>query len=563
MDDKGEIRRRIYLLDPNSIQLFILNNLALEFTKFIIYSSYKILLCKFYMKNILSRNIHFLGSKIRAQRKSLNLTLEDLSIRCIQINPDIAPSISYLSLIETGNRTPSIQLLKMLSEIFQKKVSWFLDNSKDVKKSRDNSLKYSFEKIEFEPNFLFSKNLMRSAMPSLLSQAGMSGRQFAHILIRAYQEKNYNQFPDIERTADEVGKKKLPLRDNDVLSIAKKVGLKIKWFSRSAFVTKNDYGLKINSVLRSFYGEKNTVYMNDLLRSSNRLKYDLALYIGHKILHNGDGLISSHASGGELGGSPSLNQNNSDSINQKDILYAWRDFECSFFAGALLCPKTSLKRYLSANAYDILSYKKLEVTPSILMRRMTVVSPYKYWHYFDAYAPGYLRALYRADGIKMPWSNVRVKSNPFKHWNVYKMLGQRGMLKPLPLITILKDKNKTYLNSSISMRVKDASETSHVLCLGLNLENALKKQMSNYDDFISDLERISEPRGLNQSTKRVYKKEITKLSRVLNIKWIAEALENNIDVTYIHKQKDVKADKAVDSEISWINDIKNDVIKSK
>ena len=146
MDDKGEIRRRIYLLDPNSIQLFILNNLALEFTKFIIYSSYKILLCKFYMKNILSRNIRFLGSKIRAQRKSLNLTLEDLSIRCIQINPDIAPSISYLSLIETGNRTPSIQLLKMLSEIFQKKVSWFLDNSKDVKKSRDNSLKYSFEK---------------------------------------------------------------------------------------------------------------------------------------------------------------------------------------------------------------------------------------------------------------------------------------------------------------------------------------------------------------------------------------------------------------------------------
>ena len=288
------------------------------------------------MKKILSRNIHFLGSKIRAERKSLNLTLEDLSIRCIQINPDIAPSISYLSLIETGSRAPSIQLLKMLSGIFQKKVSWFLDNSKDIKKNRDSTQKYSFEKIEFEPNFLFSKNLIRNAMPSLLSQAGMSGRQFAHILIRAYQEKNYNQFPDIERTADEVGKKKLPLRDADILSIAKKAGLKIKWFTKPSFVTKNDYGIKINSVLRSFYGEKNTVYMNDLLQGSKRLKYDLALYIGHKILHNGDGLISSHASGGELGGSTSLNQNKSNSVNQKDILYAWRDFECSFFAGALL-----------------------------------------------------------------------------------------------------------------------------------------------------------------------------------------------------------------------------------
>ena len=72
------------------------------------------------MKKILSRNVHFLGSKIRAQRKSLNLTLEDLSVRCIQIKPEIAPSISYLSLIETGKRTPSLKLLKLFCEIFQR-----------------------------------------------------------------------------------------------------------------------------------------------------------------------------------------------------------------------------------------------------------------------------------------------------------------------------------------------------------------------------------------------------------------------------------------------------------
>ena len=35
-----------------------------------------------------------------------------------------------------------------------------------------------------------------------------------------------------------------------------------------------------------------------------RLKYDLATYLAHKILHNGDGVVSSHASGGEIGGSP-------------------------------------------------------------------------------------------------------------------------------------------------------------------------------------------------------------------------------------------------------------------
>ena len=197
------------------------------------------------MKKILSRNVHFLGSKIRSQRKALNLTLEDLSIRCIQMDSKIAPSISYLSLIETGNRTPSIELLKLFSEIFQKKVTWFLDNSKDMRQSKNKSLSYSFETIDFEPNFLFSKNLIKQAIPALLSQAGVSGRQFAHILIRAYQEKNYNQFPDIERTAEEIGRKKLPLRKSDVLSLSKKVGLKIKWFKKSPFITNNDFGIQV------------------------------------------------------------------------------------------------------------------------------------------------------------------------------------------------------------------------------------------------------------------------------------------------------------------------------
>ena len=289
------------------------------------------------------------------------------------------------------------------------------------------------------------------------------------------------------------------------------------------------------------------------------------MYIGHKILHNGDGIISSHASGGELGGSPSLNQNDSERIKQKDILYAWRDFECSFFAGALLCPKTSLKRYLSANAYDIFSYKKLEVTPSVLMRRMTVVSPYKFWHYFDIYSPGYLRALYRADGIRMPWSNMNVENNPFKQWEAFKLLSQKGKLKPFPLISILKDGNSTYLNSSISMKVRDVSGTPHLLCLGLNLESAIKKQIASYDDFISSLEAKIKKSKRKYLINGIHAKEISKLSRILNIKWIEEALENGIDITHIRNNDDSRRKGAKSNsknQIAWIDDIKKEVVKS-
>ena len=61
----------------------------------------------------LSRNTHFLGTKIRSLRKTHGLTLEDLSIRCIQLNSELAPSVSYLSMIETGKRIPSEKLLNL------------------------------------------------------------------------------------------------------------------------------------------------------------------------------------------------------------------------------------------------------------------------------------------------------------------------------------------------------------------------------------------------------------------------------------------------------------------
>ena len=54
----------------------------------------------------------------------------------------------------------------------------------------------------------------------------------------------------------------------------------------------------------------------------SRIKYDLCTFLGHKVLHGGDGIVSSHVTGGELGGSPRPIEDKSSSFNQKDILYA-------------------------------------------------------------------------------------------------------------------------------------------------------------------------------------------------------------------------------------------------
>ncbi len=99
-------------------------------------------------------------------------------------------------------------------------------------------------------------------------------------------------------------------------------------------------------------------------------------------------------------------------MSAQDVLHAWRDFECSFFAGALLAPRVPFRRFLARERHRVEAGAKLELTPAVVMRRMTKVSPYPYWHFFDAYPPGYLRAVYRGNGIPLPWGNLAQVSDP-------------------------------------------------------------------------------------------------------------------------------------------------------
>ena len=117
-------------------------------------------------------------------------------------------------------------LLILLSQIFQKDLDWFLDDTiQDEPLNNSNNIESNIDSMSLEPNFLFSKEILESAIPAVLSQTGTSGRQFAHILIRSYQEKNKNQFPDIERIAEEVGEKRMPLSVEDIMDLCVYHGL--------------------------------------------------------------------------------------------------------------------------------------------------------------------------------------------------------------------------------------------------------------------------------------------------------------------------------------------------
>src|ERR1700690_1452706 len=199
-----------------------------------------------------SRKSHFLGAKLRALRKRNGLTLEDLSVRCIQLDPQGAPSVSYLSMIESGKRFPSAQCLELLANVFQRKPEWFFDDSAEIDSPSGKQRSGGAAAVALEPAFLFSKELLQSAIPELLAQTGTTGRQFAHLLIRSHQEMSRNDFPDLERTAESIGERRFPLNVEDLIRLTKHHGLELRWFDRRPLLVR-DNDQEVRSTVRSFY----------------------------------------------------------------------------------------------------------------------------------------------------------------------------------------------------------------------------------------------------------------------------------------------------------------------
>ncbi len=477
----------------------------------------------------LLRKAHFLGGKVRGLRKHNGMTLDDLSLRCMQIDRKRAPSVSYLSMIETGKRVPSEQLLALLAEVFQKDVGWFLDEQRQEDTEIPSASPGAIAGLPLKPGFLFSKDMLETAIPELLAQTGTSGRQFAQLLIRSYQETNQNRFPDLERAAEEIGGKRFPLAIDDLLKLCKQQGLKLKWFDRKSMTVADDSGIEIKTMLRSFYDAPDTVWLNRRLEDQpGRLMYDLASHIGHKVLHGGDGQRSCHAAGSQTGGWAGSN-GNLQPIDSNDILHAWRDFEASFFAGALLCPSLPFRQFLIRHAHSITAGKQLSLTPSVVMRRMTAVSPYRHWHYFDAYPPGHLKAVYRANGIPLPWGNMRMVVDPCQQWAVFRMLSHTGK-KPHAQISVLQREDEARLYCCQSIRTRDAAGNRHVVCVGIDLSPALMSQGLDAAAIVDDIKESCRRGGGSAEIKGDSRDQIERTARVINIGWIEDGLKQPANI---------------------------------
>lgn len=483
------------------------------------------------VKKLSPRNAHFLGTKIRNLRKRNHLTMEDLSARCIKLNAEAAPSISYLSMIERGKRVPSDDMLGVIATVFQKDIDWFLDDvAVDDAIVPDKGRAGGIDGIALEPSFLFSPDILQIAIPEMLTQTGVSGRQFAHLLIRAHQEKNLNHFPDLERAAEDVGGKKMPLDVDDLLAIYKQHDLSIRWFDDTPKRSADGAFGSTKSFVRSAFKVPRTVHLNRRLRQHpDRLMYDLAVYLGHTVLHNGDGVKSELVSGSHPSGLREAQDNSLQTsvLDPQDIIYAWRDFECSFFASALLCPKVPFRRLLDQQAYEIDCGAKIGVSRSLAMRRMTAVSPYTHWHYFDAYPPGKLNAVYRGNGIPLPWGNMRLIQDPCQHWAVFRMLNTRST-KSSAQISILDVGGDARIYCCESIQVKDLAGNKQVLCTGIDVNPAINAQGEDALSIARDLQQACVSNGGSAVMSASIKRQLKSIAKILNIAWLERGIEENV-----------------------------------
>lgn len=466
------------------------------------------------------RRGRLLGSKLRELRKRNGLTLDELSARCVQLDAGTAPSVSYLSMLETGKRSPSPQVLQMIAAVFGKPVEWFLDGSLEGLPATAQPTPETLQATAFEPAFLFSPALLRNALPELLLQTGMSGRSFAQLLIRVWQETQQNDFPEIERAAEAAGERAMPLSVDALLGICRHHGVTVRWLD-------DERRRPVRAPARAHYEAPGTIVASRRLRArEERLKYELAYFLGHRILHGGDGAIP--AIRGDRVSEEDVPATQAG-LGPRDALYAWRDFECTFFAGALLCPRAPFRQLLVRESHRVAVHRRLGVGPAVVMRRMTAVSPYRHWHFFDAYPPGYLRTVYRGNGIPLPWGNLSLVPDPCPHWAVFRMLREYTDGTPLPAqpasqLSVMPGAGRQRLYCCHSLVTRDAADAVRVLSVGVDLAPALEAQGHDAGEVIRAVWEACQHAGGEALVPPAAAERIRTAAHVLKIGWVADAI---------------------------------------
>jgi hypothetical protein len=159
------------------------------------------------------------------------------------------------------------------------------------------------------------------------------------------------------------------------------------------------------------------------------------------------------------------------------------------------------------------------------MRRMTKVSPYPHWHFFDAHAPGRFLAVYRGNGIPLPWGNMTQAPDPCPQWAVFRMLGS-AQRESSSQISVLRDNDQWQLYCCHTLRMRDMAGNPHVLSVGIDLVPALTSTEGNHEDIAQTIGEDCVRHGGQAKIGQEAVEAIRSVANILSIAWVEEALRH-------------------------------------
>ena len=161
---------------------------------------------------------------------------------------------------------------------------------------------------------------------------------------------------------------------------------------------------------------------------------------------------------------------------------------------------------------------------------------------------------------------MNLEIDPCQQWAVFRMLNESTIRKPITQLSLLVDGDFIRLYACISIRTKDASGNPHILSTGIDLIPSLEQQGVDIDNIIMEIkEPLSKGRELMLND-TPFGQQILATSKILNIKWIADGLENPVKMicprsSRCPRTKPCENRKELPKRISWVNEIRNSIIE--
>ena len=370
---------------------------------------------------------------------------------------------------------PSERLVEIIADIFQKDVSWFLDENPRGRADRD-AIAHRRHR----------RHAARAGIPVFVrdaadGSAGITGpdRHNRKAVCTPAHPRHIRSpttivFPTSSEPRKVSGKKQFPLSTEDVKRMAESVGLEIRWFDRPAFRDKDEALQPLESLVRSFYRAPNIVFMNNALKENPaRLK----------IRTGQPHCAQDPARRRRRPRATDIRRPGHRQAARRGIAEHGRQghpVRLGAISSAVTSrpPSWDRKRrsgsFLAKEAYAIDSGDKVELSTALIMRRMPSVSPTPTGTtstptHPETCAPSIAAMAFRCRGAICAWCPTPASTGR------YSACSARDQRSPPRRFPCCETATTSGWYCCESIRGKDAAGNWHVMCAGIDLAPALHK----------------------------------------------------------------------------------------